>query len=130
MSAMSDKPISKSQDRGLSRHWLLDAVRYILPALVALAGVVVMCLGGESDLEGGAGIISAGLAIYFINWLFRMGTAGDGERAAEQSARDYFSAHGHWPGEDAPDGPLSSDVSRPLASRRASRIQDSRRPRR
>ena len=42
-----------------------------------------MALGSETDLEGGASIVSAGLAIYFLNWLFRMGAAGDDERDAE-----------------------------------------------
>jgi hypothetical protein len=81
------------------RTVMMEAIRYGLPALVALAGLIVMCLGSESDLEGGAGILSAGLAIYFINWLFRVGVGGERERDAERSARDYFDVHGHWPDE-------------------------------
>jgi hypothetical protein len=65
--------------------------------MVVLSGVVVMALGGESNLEGGAGIVSAGLAVYLINWLFRAGVSGDRQRLAEQAARDYFDRHGHWP---------------------------------
>jgi hypothetical protein len=82
-------------------RWLLEGVRYALPAAVVLAGIVVMALGSENDLEGGAGIVSAGLAIYFINWLFRQGVSGEDERDAEEAARDYFDKHGHWPGEGA-----------------------------
>lgn len=77
----------------------LAAVRYGLPALVGLAGVVIMCLGGEADLEGGAGILGAALAIYAINWFLRVAFAGEAERQAEQRARDYFADHGYWPGE-------------------------------
>ncbi len=33
----------------------------------------IMAFGSETDLEGGASIVSAGLAIYFLNWLFRIG---------------------------------------------------------
>jgi hypothetical protein len=77
--------------------WILTAVRYILPALVVLAGVVVMALGGESNLEGGAGIVGAGLAVYLINWLYRAGVSGDRQRSEEQAARDYFDRHGRWP---------------------------------
>jgi hypothetical protein len=73
------------------------AIRYLLPAAIVLAGIVVMALGSEAELEGGAGIVSAGLAIYLINWLFRTGAAGDREREAEDAARDYFDAHGRWP---------------------------------
>jgi hypothetical protein len=77
--------------------WVLIAVRYVLPAAVALAGIVIMAFGSETDLEGGASIVSAGLAIYFINWLFRIGASGDREREAEAAARDYYDLHGRWP---------------------------------
>jgi len=77
--------------------WLLVGMRYVLPAVVTIAGLAIMALGGETNLEGGASIVSAGLAIYFINWLFRIGAAGDHERDAEQAARDYFNRHGRWP---------------------------------
>lgn len=80
------------------RHlWLLPMVRYVVPAVVVIVGIVVMALGSESDLEGGGGIVSAGLAIYFINWLFRAGAAGDREREAEERAREYLDLHGRWP---------------------------------
>jgi len=73
------------------------SIRYVLPLLVTLAGLVVMALGGENNLEGGAGIVSAGAAIYMVNWLFRAGATGDLEREREAAARDYFSEHGRWP---------------------------------
>jgi hypothetical protein len=73
------------------------ALRYVLPAAVTGAGLVVMALGSEGDLEGGAGIVSAGLAIYFVNWLFRIGVHGDREREDEEAAREYFDRHGRWP---------------------------------
>ena len=79
------------------RSWWLTAVRYVLPGAVVIAGIVVMSLGGETDVEGGAGIVGAGLAIFFLNWLFRAGASGERERDAEDAARDYFDAHGRWP---------------------------------
>ncbi len=72
-------------------------LRYVLPAAVVLGGSIVMALGSEADLEGGGGIVSAGLAIFFINWLFRTGAAGDDEREREDAAREYFDRHGRWP---------------------------------
>jgi hypothetical protein len=72
-------------------------VRYVLPAAVVIAGLVVMSLGSESELEGGAGIVSAGLAIFFLNWLFRAGASGEAEREREDRAREYFDRHGRWP---------------------------------
>jgi len=77
--------------------WLLHSVRYVLPAAVVLVGIVFMALGGETDMMGGAGIVGAGLAIYLVNWLFRVGASGDREREAEDAARDYFDRHGRWP---------------------------------
>jgi hypothetical protein len=79
------------------RGWLLPGIRYVLPVVVVTAGLVVMALGSESDLEGGASIVSAGLAIYFVNWLYRIGASGDRERDTEDRAREYFARHGHWP---------------------------------
>jgi hypothetical protein len=75
------------------------ALRYVLPGVVVLAGVIAMAFGTDTSLEGGAGLVSAGLAIWFVNWLFRIGAVGDEERDAEEQAREYFDRHGHWPDE-------------------------------
>ncbi len=80
---------------------LLTVVRYVVPALVVLAGIVAMSLGSEAELEGGAGIVGAGLAIYAMNWLYRASVSGDRERDAEEAAREYLDRHGHWPDEQA-----------------------------
>jgi hypothetical protein len=74
-------------------------LRYVLPAAVLLSGLIVMALGSETDLEGGAGIVSAGLAIYAMNWLYRASVDGDRARDEEEAARAYLEAHGHWPDE-------------------------------
>jgi hypothetical protein len=80
------------------RHrWWLGLMRYGLPAVVVIGGIVVMTFGDESQLEGGAGIVSAGLAIYFLNWVVRLGASGDRERDREQAAREYYTKHGRWP---------------------------------
>ncbi len=75
----------------------MHVIRYALPVAVVLADVVVMGFGGTVDLEGGAGILGAGLAIYAVNWLFRIGASGDRERDDEEAARDYLDRHGRWP---------------------------------
>jgi hypothetical protein len=100
---MSDRHSADRQKEPLPKRkpahpgWLLDAVRYVLPSAVVLGGLVVMALGGENRLEGGAGIVSAGIAIFFLNWLFRTGVTGEIERDAEEAAREYFDRHGRWP---------------------------------
>ncbi len=76
---------------------LVPAVRYVLPAAVVLAGLIVMALGSETELEGGAGIIGAGLSIVLINLFFRIGSSGEREREEEDAAREYFERHGRWP---------------------------------
>lgn len=91
------KPEPQVAETGEEPAGLMVLLRYVLPGIVVVAGIVVMALGSESDLEGGGGIVSAGLAIYFINWLFRTGAAGDEEREAEDRAREYFDLHGRWP---------------------------------
>lgn len=84
--------------RGWPTTWLLVGIRYVLPAAAVIAGIAIMLKGGESDLEGGASIVSAGLAIYFLNWLFRIGASGDDQREAEDAAREHYDRHGRWPG--------------------------------
>ena len=93
-------PHKQSDERRGRVAWFLLGVRYALPAAAVIAGVIVMSLGSESEMEGGAGIIGAGLAIYAINWLYRAAFEGDRvEREKEQEARAYLARHGHWPDE-------------------------------
>lgn len=74
-------------------------VRYVLPAGVVLAAVLAVVVSGASDtaLEGGAMLAGAGLSVYLLNALFRMGFSGDAERDREEAARRYFDEHGRWP---------------------------------
>lgn len=81
----------------MPQRLLLRSVRYGLPAVIVLAGIVIMSLGGETELEGGAAIVGAGLAVYLLNWLVRLGASGDREREEEDRAREYFSRYGRWP---------------------------------
>jgi hypothetical protein len=82
----------------LARHsWPLRTLRYVLPAMVVIAGLGVMALGDETDLLGGASIVSAGLAIFLANFLVRLGVAGERQRDLEDAAREYFDRHGRWP---------------------------------
>ncbi|MBA2349817.1 MAG: hypothetical protein H0V81_16180, partial [Solirubrobacterales bacterium] len=91
-------------------------VRIWLPVVVTLAGIVVMVAGGFDDvaLEGGAGIIGAGLSIWLLNVIFRFGLHDDLERDAEDAARDFYSEHGRWPDEPPP-APKPADPSAPPA---------------
>lgn len=84
----------------------LIAVRYVLPAVVALAGVVVLVLEPTlTGLEGWALLTGAALAILMLNALYRFGVKGDEERDTEEAARVYFDEHGRWPDEETPYNP-------------------------
>ena len=76
---------------------MLRFTRHGLPALVVLAGIISMAFGTSTSLVGGAGLLGAGLAIWFASWLYRIGVEGDRARADEERARRYFDRHGRWP---------------------------------
>ena len=76
-------------------------VRWLLPALICVAGVVMMVVAPDES-EAGAMVIGAGLSVWLLNLLYRMGVTGDRDRASEDAARDYFDRHGHWPDEAPP----------------------------
>ncbi|MGE5636554.1 MAG: hypothetical protein ACM3UV_06410 [Nocardioidaceae bacterium] len=86
---------------GRPRRLALDFVRYGLPAVVILIGLVILVAGGGEDvaLEGASLFVGAGLAILLLNLLFRIGVQGDRDRDREDRARAFFDEHGHWPDE-------------------------------
>ena len=75
-------------------------VRYVVPAVIAIAGVVVLILNQTiNGLEGFAMGIGVAGSILLLNVLYRVGVSGDRERDEEEAARDYFEEHGRWPDE-------------------------------
>ena len=76
-------------------------VRYVLPAVIFLAGLLEMVLDpdGERGVEIGCMAIGAAIAVALLNFFFRMGVSGDAERDREEEARAYFDKHGRWPDE-------------------------------
>ena len=79
---------------------LVYFVRYVLPALICLTGVVLFAINPSIDsADGAAAIIGAGLSVYLLNFLHRMGVSGDRDRDEERDARRSFDEHGHWPDE-------------------------------
>jgi hypothetical protein len=126
---MSDhEPSDERHEQSANASFAMICLRYVLPAVVIIAGVVVMALGSETELEGGAGIAGAGLAIFAMNWLIRK-ASDDRERAQEEAARDFFDAHGYWPdeavkrehGDAAPARPAPSATPPTATARRLER---------
>ena len=77
------------------------AVRYLLPLVLFLGGLVLLAIEPNSiGLEGLAMATGAALSVLLLNWLFRAGVRGDREREEEEDAREYYATHGRWPDED------------------------------
>jgi hypothetical protein len=74
-------------------------VRYVLPAALLVAGLVCLLVGSRFAVEAWAMFTGAGLAVFFLNLLYRMGVRGDEERSHEEAAREHFAEHGEWPEE-------------------------------
>jgi hypothetical protein len=77
----------------------MHAVRYGIPLVLVIAAVIVSATAGRVGLAAGALFFSAGTAVLLLNVLYRIGVEGDKERDTEQTARDFFDEHGHWPDE-------------------------------
>lgn len=79
-------------------------IRYVLPAVILLAGVVLVIVrGGDlTSWEGASALWGAGLSVLLINFLYRMGVSGDRSREQEERDRAFLDEHGHWPDEQPP----------------------------
>ncbi len=78
-------------------------MRWVLPALVVLAGFVVLVVRRDTiGVEAWALLVGAGLSIWLLNFLYRLSISGDRDRDDEDRARRYFDEHGHWPDEEPP----------------------------
>ena len=106
-------------------------VRVWLPVAIVVGGIIaIVATGGSlSGVEGGVAIIAAGISVWLLNVIFRVGVAGERERDAEDAARDFYAEHGYWPDEAPPDAP--PDAAPAPASdphRRAPHADHSHRP--
>lgn len=74
------------------------AVRYVLPAVIVLGGVLAVIFNRSiTGLEGLAMGIGVAGSVLLLNVLYRVGVSGDRERDEEEAARVYFDEHGRWP---------------------------------
>jgi hypothetical protein len=76
-------------------------VRWLLPAAIFVAGAIVLIArnADSTALEVFAMATGAALSVLLLGWLVRLGNAGESVRADEERAREYYTQHGHWPGE-------------------------------
>lgn len=76
----------------------LAGVRYGIPALMVVAGIVALAIGGSG---AGLGVVLIGFAfmVLLLNVLFRVSIVSNHEREDEERAREQFARTGRWPGE-------------------------------
>jgi hypothetical protein len=76
----------------------LIVVRYALPALIALTGLVLTIAGGsDTVVAAGVALIGVGMLVALLNILMRLGIASSRDREREEEARRFFDRHGRWP---------------------------------
>ncbi|HEY0630483.1 MAG TPA: hypothetical protein VGC98_00385 [Thermoleophilaceae bacterium] len=80
---------------------LMIGVRYGVPGALFVAGIVVFALESDREvaLDIGAMFWGVAIAVFLLNFFFRMGVSGDVDRDREEEARAYFDVHGRWPDE-------------------------------
>ena len=95
-------PAPTAEEAPSSARPLVLTVRYALPVLFVIGGIVMFIVAPTRSigLDGLAMGLGAGLGLFVMNLLWRMGFEGDKEREAEEAARRYLGEHGHWPDED------------------------------
>jgi hypothetical protein len=76
-------------------------VRYVLPVVIFVAGLLLVFLRGFDDigLQVGGMLMGSGIAVWLTSFLLRIGNESQSDRDREERAREYFTRHGHWPGE-------------------------------
>jgi hypothetical protein len=81
-------------------------VRYGIPLALIVTGIVLLFAADSTVApEAWAGFTGAGIAVFLLNLLFRIGVQGEQERDREDDARTYFDRHGRWPDDAPPERP-------------------------
>lgn len=97
---MSDAP---SQTPPPGRRPQTPAQRFVrvwLPLLIIISGILLaFVVQTDAAYEGGALLVSAGVSVWLLNVIFRIGVRGDHERDEERAARAEFERTGVWPDE-------------------------------
>jgi hypothetical protein len=95
------EPDPEEVSRERRHRALMIGVRYVVPAAIFVAGIVVFAVVSDREvaLEIGAMFWGVAIAVFLLNFFFRMGVAGEADRDREEEARTYFDAHGRWPDE-------------------------------
>ena len=77
----------------------MKALRYGLPALMLVAGAVMIAVGDQYVVGAGVTIVGSAALVFLANALFRYSAGESRDRDREQAARDHYAEHGRWPEE-------------------------------
>jgi hypothetical protein len=79
----------------------LDKIgRYWLPGIILLVCVVVYAISPNAiGLEAVGILFGGGAAVVIVNYIQRVGFAGDVERDREAEVRAFYTRYGMWPGQ-------------------------------
>jgi hypothetical protein len=72
-------------------------VRYGVPLLLAIAGVVLLVIGGDAPVGAGITLIGVGVIVLGWNAFARLSISSQDDREREEAAREEFSRTGRWP---------------------------------
>jgi hypothetical protein len=76
----------------------LIVVRYALPAVIVLTGLVLTIAGGnDTVVAAGVALAGLGMVVALLNVLMRLGIESSRDRDREEKARRFFDRHGRWP---------------------------------
>jgi hypothetical protein len=82
----------------VQRGPLIVVVRYALPAVIVLTGLILTIAGGsDTVVAAGVALIGVGMLVALLNALMRLGIASSRDREREEEARRFFDRHGRWP---------------------------------
>jgi hypothetical protein len=90
---------------------LVRVIRYGMPLLIAVLGVVLCIMGhgqytsvfaNRNSLLSAVGVmfIIISMMVYLFNWLMRLSAESTDDRAREEEAREHFTRTGQWPHDD------------------------------
>jgi len=82
----------------VQRGPLIVVVRYALPAVIVLTGLILTIAGGsDTVVAAGVALVGVGMLVALLNVLMRLGIASSRDREREEEARRFFDRHGRWP---------------------------------
>lgn len=76
----------------------LIAVRALLPAVIATAGVVLVIAGGDTAKAAGTLLLGVAVVVVIANLFMRLGLQSEHDRECEDDERPVFSRTGRWRG--------------------------------